>query len=69
MSENLQNIPVFLPIYRAESTVSKKGRNGRTEMVEMCSRKVGGKTQTKFLEYDESIKEELGIMYIGTKIR
>jgi len=36
ISENLQNIPVLLPVYRSESSVSKKERNGKTEMVEMC---------------------------------
>jgi len=43
--------------------VSKKERNGKKEMVEMCSRQVA-KSKMKVRECDESIKEELGIYII-----
>lgn len=68
MSENLQNIPVLLLVYWSESSVSKKERNGRTEIVEMCSRKLA-KREMEVRENDEIIKEELGITCISTKIR
>ena len=64
--EELKSIPVLLPLYWSNCSVSRKERNGMTEMVEVFSRQVA-KRKMQVREYGQGIKEELGIMYTSKK--